>query len=99
MSKIQLIKTDKPQGIHFHFENGMVASVQFGRGNSCHQLKEDIFDNILASASSVEIACYHKETGFDYLKDYEPTATNDYLGYVSIEEIPKFLEWCKNYKF
>lgn len=102
MGKIQLIKTAKPQGIHFHFENGMIASVQFGANHYCHHLKEDISDMVIASASSVEISCW--KPGFDgpatdYLMEYDPTQTQDYKGWVSIEEIPAFLEWCKNYKF
>lgn len=99
MSKIQLVKTDKPQGIHFHFENGMIASVQFGTPNYCHMLKEEIKDTVIASASSVEIACWKSGTGLEYLMEYDTSQTQNYKGWVSIEEIPKFLEWCKNYKF
>ncbi len=102
MSKIQLVKTDKPQGVHFHFDNGMIASVQFGAHHYCHHLKEEIKDIVIASASSVEIACWRQvseQRSIDYLMEYDTSQTQDYKGWVSIEEIPKFLEWCKNYKF
>lgn len=103
MSKIQLIAVEKPQGIHFHFDNGMIASVQFGAHHYCHHLKEEIKDIVIASASSVEIACWCRPSlrarTIDYLIEYDTSQTQNYKGWVSIEEIPKFLEWCKNYKF
>ena len=85
------------RGIHIEFDNGMTASIQFSHYNYCDSQETE--DSIIPTkAKNCEIACYDKD-GKWYTSEYDSELNDDVKGYVSTEEIPAFLEWCKNYKF
>lgn len=105
MSKIKInteyhfpTKTMKGKGIQFVFDNGVVASIQIGSGNYCTQIKEEMDETFHSVAETCEIACWNS-SGKWITSEYDSSLCDDVKGHVSTEEIPAFLEWCKNYKF
>lgn len=99
MSELRLCYSEHKfgnRGIHIQFDNGMVASIQFGHYNYCEQLPNKS-DFVEVTAENCEIACFENDTGKWHTKEYDPELCDDVKGYVSTEELPAFLEWCKNY--
>ena len=88
----------KGKGIHIQFENGVVASIQIGSGNYCTQIEDEMNGLYHSVSEDCEIACWNS-SGKWITSEYDSSLRDDVKGRVNSEEIPAFLEWCKNYKF
>ena len=86
------IKIMQGKGIHFTFENGVTASLQLGEYNYCNQLE---LDGLTAHAENCEVAAWDKNGNW-ITRQYKDNG-DDVIGYVKPDEIPYFLQWCKNY--
>lgn len=93
------------KGFHLTFANGIMLSVQFGRGNYCenrHITWDEEKKNKSLSSKDAEIAIWDKEG--EYLtneanKDiYGEELHDDVKGWLSVTDVVKFANWCENYK-
>lgn len=88
------------KGFRITFENGVIASVQWGAGNYCdNHLPADMDFSFSKSAQSdtAEVAAMDSQGNF-ITTSIVPDAMDDVLGYLSPEEVLEFLNQCKNYR-
>ena len=88
------IKTTSHNGIHFIFDNGWTASVQWGYGNYCDNYNKPEAKNQSIPSTTVEIACWPKDGDLTDIWDNGDTVD----GHISIEDIPAFLQQVKEMK-
>ena len=100
-----MFKITAGKGFHLTFANGIMLSVQFGRGNYCKNRniswEEEKSDKYL-SCKDAEIAIWDGEGSYltqEANKDiYGEELHDDVKGWLSVTDIVKFVNWCENYK-
>lgn len=90
------------KGFQLTFENGIVASVQFGAGNYCENHTPMDFDFSFskdAKSDDAEIAAFRASDGKFVTRDVWPEqcACDDVVGWLSPEEVLEFLQKCKDF--
>jgi len=101
-----MFKITRGKGFHLIFANGVVLSVQFGRGNYCENRDiswEEQDQNELLSSEDAEIAIWNKEGKYltrraDKDINGECDDVDDVKGWISVSDFVKFVNWCENYK-
>lgn len=92
------------KGFHITFENGLTASVQWGRGNYCdnHFNEElDFFGRTPARSDNAEVAVFGVNDGFLDIDQFLPDDCNSdgvVAGWLTPEQVVDFLMKVKNYK-
>lgn len=91
------------KGFQLTFENGIVASVQFGAGNYCENHTPMDFDFSFskdAKSDDAEIAAFCASDGKFVTRDVWPERCDgwdDVVGWLSPEEVLEFLQKCKDF--
>jgi hypothetical protein len=102
-----MFKIFNRQGFHIVFDSGITLSTQFGEYNYCGkypQAKEKIKDGSRFSAISkdCEIGVWDKRNKWITKEMYEDIfgeeLGDDVLGFVSLDNWLKILDWCRNHK-
>lgn len=90
------------KGFQLTFENGIVASVQFGAGNYCENHTPMDFDFSFskdAKSDDAEIAAFRASDGRFVTQHVWPERCfcDDVVGWLSPEEVLEFLQKCKDF--
>ena len=100
-----MFKITAGKDFHLAFANGIVLSVQFGRGNYCKNRNisfEEEKDNDFLSSGDAEIAIWNKEEKYitrEANSDiYNEDLHDDVKGWISMDDFVKFVNWCESYK-
>ena len=99
-----MFKITEGKGFHLTFANGIVLSVQFGRGNYCENrgISSEKERKMYFSSKDAEIAIWDGESKYltnEANKDiYGEELHDDVKGWVSVTDVVKFVNWCENYK-
>lgn len=92
------------KGFQMTFENGMIASVQWGAGNYCdnHFPKDmDFSCSKDASSDTAEVAIIYKRNLIDFIDEFIPeecSTDGTVAGYLSPEDVLYFLNKVKEWK-
>mgnify|MGYP000180484731 CR=1 FL=1 len=79
------------KGFNMTFANGITASVQWGTGNYCdNHFSKDFSFSKEASSNTAEVAAWVTNKLYD--------TCDDVAGYLSPDEVLRFLNNCANYK-
>lgn len=92
------VRITEGKGFAITFANGVTLSVQFGAGNYGTNHSSPLPDRDLGAsgASEVEIAIWRNDGAewFDFGRNCFAGRGADVLGYVSVDELPKWMSWC-----
>ena len=93
------------KGFHMTFENGLTASVQWGRGNYCENhfnTELDFIGTKPASSNNAEVAVFDKNGDFLNVNQFLPECVftdGEVCGHLSPDGIVDFLAKVKDVRF
>ena len=97
-------KITKNKGIHITFPNKVTVSIQFGPENYCDNIRylgnrNRVEENNPKGyqSNTAEIAIWDGDNKW-LIREFDPTANDDVIGYVTPDKVVEALVWAQKYK-
>ena len=91
--------TNRNEGFHVTFANGVTASVQFHEMSYCARKGKSLGEG--EKSPDAEVAAWDSLGNWitgKYVSEVLNETSDDVLGYQSPEDVLKFLNWAQNYR-